>query len=386
MNKYILFFFATFTSCHFSFGQNYKEELTQKLQTVIKVEKIAGFSVAVFTSEKVLYQKTFGYSDLENQTPLTSKNTQVVASIAKTTIAVSLMKAQELGLLSLDDPINLHLPFEVNHPHFPNEKITIKHLTTHTSGLKYSELMTDHRTYDFADLNLESFLRKYLSSKGEWFDPINFHKKKPGTLADYSNVGATLAALIVERVSKMPFKDFTQQYIFKPLQMANTYWFDGTNGDLASKHYCHISKDKMEEVKIRKSAMYPDAFLATNIEDLTIFCQAIMKGVKGHNIAILKSISVKEMIRRHTPRRIKNIEGEKIKQGIFWYKSKNELGIPRKMIGHNGGDFGIFTMMFFDPKKDKGYILLSNTEKTAVNDLTMNFIYQNLYKKTKKVK
>ena len=70
----------------------------------------------------------------------------------------------------------------------------------------------------------------------------------------------------------------------------------------------------------------------------------------------------------------------------FWMYDKNQLGIPRKMYGHGGGDYGIWTLMWFDPKKKKGYILISNTGRNDQSLDAMIFIYRSLYKYGKKKK
>ncbi len=59
----------------------------------------------------------FGYSDVAEQTPYTIQTQQYIASISKTVIGVALMKAQEMNLLDIDEPINQYLPLEVKNPH-----------------------------------------------------------------------------------------------------------------------------------------------------------------------------------------------------------------------------------------------------------------------------
>ena len=134
MKKLILLLFIPLVS----FGQSsssINEQLTQDLLSIYAQNHIVGFSVAIVNQDKILYTKGFGYSDKLKNKAYTENTIQNIASISKTFIGISLLKAQELGKLNLDDPINNYLPFEVINPKFPNTAITIRHLATHTSSI-----------------------------------------------------------------------------------------------------------------------------------------------------------------------------------------------------------------------------------------------------------
>jgi CubicO group peptidase (beta-lactamase class C family) len=90
-----------------------------------------GFTGTVVDTSGILYNQGFGYADIAAKKPYTKQTVINIASISKVFIGVALMKAQEMGLLNLDDPINKHLPFAVSNPNFPNELITIRQLATH---------------------------------------------------------------------------------------------------------------------------------------------------------------------------------------------------------------------------------------------------------------
>ena len=351
-----------------------KIELDAKLQNTLKYKRLTGFGVSIFTKDEILYQNAFGYSDIDSKLPYKLDSRQHIASISKTTIAVSLMKAQEMGLLSLDDPINNHLPFKVINPYFKNEPITIRQLARHTSSLKYSEQMTDFRAFENPDTDLRSFIEAYVSKGGKWYSHENFHKEKPGAIGDYSNVGASLAAYIVEYKSGMPFSTFTEEYIFKPLGLKNTSF----QGKTDVNYYKYLSQDNFEEVQREEGAgLYPAGRLSTNVKELTKFCQMVMGNGVYNRTKVLEKTSVEEML---DAQKLKNSMDDEInKQAIFWSTMKSPLGIPQEMIGHNGGDYGVYTMMFFDQKSGVGYILLSNTGLTEENAISMVNIYKSLW-------
>jgi len=362
-------------------GISTKSELDTILEHVLKYDRVTGFSVSVFTKDQVLYQNAFGYADNESKTPYTTTTRQLIASISKTTIAVALLKAQELKLLQLDDPINDHLPFTVANPYFKGNPITIRQLAMHTSSIKYSEEMTDFRSFENPDLDLGGFMEAYLAKHGKWYNAFNFHKKKPGSLGDYSNVGASLAAYIIEYTSGMSFSEFTQKYIFEPLEFTHTGFNDATS----TQYYKYVSQGNFEKTSMKEAGegLYPSGGLSTTINELTRFCQMVMNKGEFDTTQVLKPESIDEML---TVTKLNGLDDEIHKQGVFWSTLKNPLGIPNEMIGHNGGDYGIYTMMFFDQKSGIGYILLCNTGMNEENHVSMVSIYKNLWRFSRGIK
>ena len=82
------------------------DSLTKDLNDVYKSGRLTGFSVAIVNENGTVYKRGFGYADIENKKPYTENTIQNIASISKTLIGISLLKAQELGKLKLDDPID----------------------------------------------------------------------------------------------------------------------------------------------------------------------------------------------------------------------------------------------------------------------------------------
>lgn len=111
------------------------DSLTTQLEGIEAKSIIPGFAVAIVDSNAVIYKKGFGFSNLNNHTPLTPQTVNFIASISKTFIGLSVMKLVELGKLDLDEKVNDILPFKVVNPHFPEIPITVRQLVTHTAGL-----------------------------------------------------------------------------------------------------------------------------------------------------------------------------------------------------------------------------------------------------------
>ena len=221
------------------------DSLTTDLEAVRGQGHFNGFGVAIVTEQGILYQHGFGFADAQTKKAYGLHTVQSVASVSKTLVGLALLKAQELGLLTLDDPVNKYLPFPVVNPAFPNVPITLRHLATHTSSIRDNDFylsknyflqpsqdvkgplaFEDMQTFIPADsaVSLPVFLQNVLTPQGKWYQAKGYFVRRPGELYEYSNVGAVLAAYVVERVSKQPFPAFTARYITRPLRMRDSGW------------------------------------------------------------------------------------------------------------------------------------------------------------------
>ena len=173
------------------------------------------------------------------------------------------MKAEELKLLNIDKPINDYLPFKIYNPYFPNDEITISQLATHTSSLDYNESVVEslYTTEPHLDKSLESFMLDYFQD-GEYGE-ISFTKDKPGSNWNYSNIGAALAAYIIERTSGIPFSDFTKVHIFDPIALSNTHWSLLESDSLLHTSYYQPEKDSITQVETSGVILYPSRDIIT---------------------------------------------------------------------------------------------------------------------------
>lgn len=380
----LLFFFSVFTSC---IGQNLtkhgennktKESLTTEISELNKRNIFNGFAVAIVNNKGTLYQKGFGFSDSENKKPYTDSTIQTIASVSKTLVGIALLKAQELGKLKLDDPVNDYLNFKVVNPNFPNEAITIRHLATHTSSIVDNEFylkknyylkenqhlenvklhFDDEQLFNSADsiLTMQSFLKNILDENGKW-NENSYSADKPGSLYEYSNIGTALAALVIEKATGTSFSKFTENYILKPLKMNQSGW---SFKDVSFGKFSRLYENPATVLPYYEMITYPDGGFITSVNDLSIFLTELIKGYNG-NGSLLTKESYKTYFTpllsdsNFTDRNTQNPYSESYNVGIF-------IGFGYSgFIGHTGGDPGVLSMMFFDPKTNLGRIMIFNT-------------------------
>ena len=278
------------------------------------------------------------------------------------------MKAQEIGQLNLDDDINEYLPFKIVNPYFPNSKITIRNLATHSSSLKdsrsYSKTMIFNSNFcelpkkakkyfsnnwcKQCDKNKEipliDFLKNIYDSNGVWYKKSNFSKENIGTEYNYSNNNASIVAYIIEKVTGEKYYDFVQKQILEPLKMNDSSWlFD--YGELKNKSILYGNDIPLPEFK---EIGYPDGSFVTNVLDFGNYLSSIIRGYSG-KINVLNSDSYKEMLTKQI--------NKKFDSGIFWE-------VYSRSIGHSGENAGQSTYAYFDKENLVGYILFGNTTDT----------------------
>jgi CubicO group peptidase (beta-lactamase class C family) len=172
--------------------------------------------VGVSRGGRVVFQQGYGLANLETLTPIRPGSIFHAASIAKQFTSAAILLLERDGKLSLDDDIRKYVP-EV--PDY-GTAITIRHLLTHTSGLRDElELVYFARGRFEEDRITEADVMDLISRQ----TALNF---VPGSESVYSNTGYTLAALIVKRASGQSLRDFAAERIFRPLGMSSTHFHD----------------------------------------------------------------------------------------------------------------------------------------------------------------
>ena len=194
-------------------------DLAPKVDAVFSrfTDKTPGCAVGLGKDGRALYTHGYGMANLEYGVPITESTVLESGSVAKQFTASAIVLLAQDGKLSLDDDIRKYLP-EV--PSFGGQKITIRNLLTHTSGLRdqWGLLSIEGRGPGSQVHSPATTLDLVVHQK-----MLNF---PPGSEYLYSNTGYALAGIIVERVSGKSLDAFTQERLFRPLGMTHTRWRD----------------------------------------------------------------------------------------------------------------------------------------------------------------
>lgn len=317
-------------------------------------------------------------------------------------MGTAIAKAQESGILNLDQKVQNLLAggyFELDNP--GSQPITLQHLVTHRSGIEdFEDTYTCSYYIDHGDgthtklldlvapgacpaespITLAGFLGAYLDSDGEFYDfENNFGAQAPGQKYEYSNIGAALAGYSLELASGFSLADYAQREIFTPLGMSNTSWkLPELNPDnIARPHYpLEGNDDNLTPLPLYDLATWPDGGLRSSAYDMAVFLATIMNDGKlasrNQGPRILEADSVAQML---TP-----IAGN---FGIFWYTSSSHYnGEDHRIIGHNGGDPGSFSYLFFNPVAKVGVVFMGNTDHNGISESSFNMFLATLLEAT----
>jgi CubicO group peptidase (beta-lactamase class C family) len=347
-----------------------KTDLTSQLEAL----KVPGLAAGIVKNGRLLCTASAGMADLDARRPVTADTLFTLASTSKTITATAVMQLFDDGLLQLDGDVNAYLPFQVHVPSCPSKPITARQLLTHTSSIAdNTKLINCPLTCVYGStlnplvtrgadspIALGDWVRGYLDPSGEHYDAkANFESGCPGTISDYSNMGVTLGASLVESIAKTSFEKFCKDRIFTPLGMKETSWklLDIDPAHLAVP-YDHNPKGYVAYGQFGEPD-YPDGQLRSSVNELSRFLIMFMQFGEYDGKRILAKSTAEEMRKPQT-----SLDDT---QGLVWFYDDFGPARPR-VLGHDGSDNGTSTNMFFDPADGVGVILLSNGMWSDKND------------------
>lgn len=175
-----------------------------------------GCAVGVARNGATIFAKGYGMADLETGTPITPLTILESGSVAKQFTATAVLLLAGEGKLRLDDDVRKYIPELPSY----GRVITIRHLLSHTSGLReWSNLVADQGYPRGTRVTTQADLLAIIVRQKALNYPV-------GDFYSYTNSGFALLPTIVERVSGIPFARFSTERIFRPAGMTDTRWRD----------------------------------------------------------------------------------------------------------------------------------------------------------------
>src|SRR5882762_3288440 len=215
---FITLFLFSFLEISRSGAQGVPDSIGKKIDDLfsyLNKPNSPGCAIGIVRNDSLIYAKGYGMANLEYSIPISPETIFHMASVSKQFTAYSIVLLARQGKLNLDDDIHKYLPW------FPDlkEKITIRHLLNHTSGIRDQWQLLAIAGTRLDDVITQDQIIKILSKQ----QALNF---KPGEEYSYSNSGFTMLAEIVRAVSGKSLRKFTDSAVFKPLGMNNTHFHD----------------------------------------------------------------------------------------------------------------------------------------------------------------
>ena len=294
--------------------------LDDVLQGFVDQEKVSCATAFIAKGGNVVYEKSFGFKDLENKVPARPDDIYVLYSQTKAIVAVALMTLYEQGKFEIDDPISKYIPGftdevltfvgdDGTYTTVPAERpVTVGHLMCHSSGYlapltnKLNRILSASGERPFAPRTTVG-----ASVEANKTLPLGF---QPGTEWNY-NYDMDVIAYLVEILSGKTLQEYLKETLFIPLGMDYTaYYFD--DASLKERIVNTYSKQDGKFVKFSMSSIDnlfngPKTYaggtfgLYGPIQDYAKFCQMLVNGGEFNNHRILKPETIQLMLQNRLP-------------------------------------------------------------------------------------
>jgi len=357
------------------------KEIPQRMQKFVEDGVISGAVTLVARREGVACLDAIGYSDLATKRPMRADDLFWIASMTKPLTAACVLMLQDEGKLSIEDPVEKHLPefkgqwmvagrdkdtLTLKHPARP---ITLRDLLTHTSGIVNVE--PPRPTCSLAELVMAYAHR-----------PLLF---EPGSTWAYSTSGINVLGRVVEVVSGRPFAEFLDSRLLKPLGMKDTtFWPTPAQARRVAKAYQPREGGGLEEagnyfikgpLTSRDRTPFPGGGLYSTAPDMVRFYRMILNG--GERMILnggesggrryVSKAAVEQMTRTQTGE-LKTGFVEGMSFGLGWGVVRQPAGVTVMLspgtFGH-GGAYG--TQGWIDPKQNLIVVLMIQRLKLQPN-------------------
>ena len=299
-NTIIVLFFLSLSNLY---GQGFKtdeciesdhQKLNEELLTIMREIVNSGVPgiVAAIESDGVLSMGSVGFAKLEDQTPLKTCHLQYLGSIPKTYMATVIMKLYENGQIDLEAPVTDYLPedFEVNVKGM--EKMTIKMLLNHTSGLpeynyspQYLTLLLQYPNRVFSPYEMLMFI----DGKDPQFEPGTFYR--------YTNANYELLSIVADNITG-DHAQYMQKEIFEPLEIRDTHYRiqagNTYHNRLVNNYWDRFSNGILENSSVllnsNTASMAGDDGIVSTPADAIKFLKGLMEGkiVSMKSLAMMK--------------------------------------------------------------------------------------------------
>ncbi|TBL79438.1 serine hydrolase domain-containing protein [Paenibacillus thalictri] len=300
------------------------------------------FSGVILSAHRgeIRYLRAFGLANREHGVPNTTETRFLIASISKPITALAVMLLEEQGRLRVTDTARTYLP-EIAEL---DERITIHHLLTHTSGLSDFEGLPGY----FETSGKLSFVNEAIFGliAGELPDFL------PGEGWSYCNTGYNALGLIIDRTAGMPYEQFVHSRLLEPLGMADTGFAES---ERIIPRLAGAYTEKAQEI-VKAPFLAAENFRASGsmystAEDL-LKLDRVFTG--GHH-AITREDTIKRMLTQHAFAQTR----------YYGYG----LSLYEHSYGHGGSLPGCRCIYRHYPAQDRTFIFLSNCDFGGTDDL-----------------
>jgi putative ATP-binding cassette transporter len=333
----------------FSFSDKREEDIETEIRRVLKEGEIPGLSVVIINGDKIVF-KNYGYSNVENKTPVTESTLFQIGSCSKAFTSLAVMRLAETGYIKLDDKVSKYIPWLRVSYKKNKADITIRQLLSHTSGIPWN---TISKIPQINTQNaLEQTVRTLIGVK------LN---NLPGNEYEYATINYDVLALVVEKVTKQSFETYLQQQILTPLKLRSTSIGIPVDGGIMSAGYkIGFFKPRKYNAPIFKGNNAA-GYVITNSVDMAKWLRYQMNIDSTSLTNAMKQTHIQdETIPPHN----------NMSYASGWFKSLN----GDNLIMHDGQNPNFTAFVGFNTKERHGVAVLANSNSAYTQIIGNNLL------------
>lgn len=346
-------------------AKNEFASVAESFENAARKEQVVGGSIAIIKDGAILGERHFGMADEKADQAVDASTIYHWASITKTFTAIALMQQVQRGKIGLDDPVVKYIPEfrAVHNPFGTSSDVTVRHLLTHTSGLREG-------TWPWNADGAGKTPEWQSATPPQWDQiysmfPYTGLSFKPGSAYAYSNPGSSLMGRIVEIVSGDDIEVYIDKNILKPLGMYRTY-FDVTPWHLARyRSASYLWRDGKRTDFNREfdtGATNGNGGLNAPVGDMILYLNFLLGlGNAEVNEAILPRKTLEEMWQPIFAADYDPTVKEQMGQSFFVIDAAGRDGKLRRYVGHTGSQEGYRSFIYLLPNSGTAAIMAVNT-------------------------
>lgn len=318
-----------------------------------------GYAFGIVLDGKLVYSGSGGYADIDKKIPATTQSMFRIASMSKSFTAMAIVKLRDEGKLTLDDPVYKYIP-EMKGQKLTNDapEITVQNLLTHSAGFPEDNPWGDRQLED-TDADLINLIKKGISFSND-----------PGLEYEYSNLGFAMLGYIIKKVTGIPYSDYIEKNIWKPLGMNQAQWeYSKVPANDLAHGYRWINDNWREEALLHDGIYGAMGGMITSIESFSKYVALHQTAWPARNEAETGPVNRSSIREMHQPWRLIGLNPN------FKYSSGRACATTssyayglnitrdcegRTYVAHSGGLPGFGSNWRFLPEYGLGVILFAN--------------------------
>lgn len=308
---------------------------------------VPGLSVTIVKEDKTVYQRGFGYSDIEGKKLVDSQSLFEIGSNSKAFTALGILNLEKNGEINLDDQVTKYIPWLVVKYKGKEVPITIQQLLSQTSGIPVKTI--DKIPVSNKDNAIEETVKTLVGIELD---------SEPGKKFQYATINYDVLGLIIEKVTGKTYENYIEENVLNPIGLNNTYLF---KNESINEHIARGYKIGFLETQLYEAPIYrgnkPAGYIISCGKDMERWLKCQMGTLSDSKFD--QNIISKSQEANYAVKPLSN--GALYASGWFVY--------PGLDVFHGGNNPNYSSFIIFNPKDKVGVAILSNINSTYVQNI-----------------